>query len=180
MKEGSAATLPSLLATLATLPLAHTQHAWMHGDEQGGSHVPLIRALVREDVELATELLAHGADPNALDEITPLYAAQEYVHNSRQRHAMLRRLLKAGALADQATKDGSTTLMLAAYHGDVRSAQLLLDHGADPVRRNEQGSDAVLAAQRGGHSELASLLHEHLGESGLRLMSEKHHMKVEL
>jgi ankyrin repeat protein len=152
----------------------------MHGDEQGGSHVPLIRALVREDVELAIELLAHGADPNALDEITPLYAAQEYVHNSRQRHAMLRRLLKAGALADQATKDGSTTLMLAAYHGDVRSAQLLLDHGADPVRRNEQGSDAVLAAQRGGHSELASLLHEHLGESGLRLMSEKRHMKVEL
>jgi len=157
----------------------------MHDDEQDGSSVPLINALVSDKVDLAIKLLEDGADPNALDQITPMYATQEYVQNSRQRHAMLRRLLKAGALADMPTDDGSTTLMLAVYNGDVRSTQILLDHGADPLRRNEvqQGTsyNAIEAAQRGGHWELAQMLHEHIGESGLRHYGDQDRArKVEL
>ena len=65
-----------------------------------------------------------------------------------------------------------TTLMLAAHHGDVRAAQMLMDHGADPLLQNEQGHDAIMAAKRGGHQELGYMLLESLGESGVRQLGE--------
>ena len=54
--------------------------------------------------------------------------------------------------------------MLAAYHGDVRSAQMLLDHGADPLKRNRglgcglDGCDAIDAEFKGHHDELAEMM----------------------
>ena len=162
------------LVAMAALP-------GQHANGPAESHVPLVQALVGEQLDRFEQLLREGADPNALDVITPLYAAQEYVRSSRARHAAVRRLLRAGALPDGPTQDGSTTLMLAAYHGDVRSAQMLLDRGADPLRRNEQGHHAVSAARQGGHSELAEMLLEHVGDSGRRLGADHTpELKVEL
>ena len=58
--------------------------------------------------------------------------------------------------------------MLASYHGDVRSAHLLLAHGADPQRKNNAGYDAMAAASQSNNLELAEMLREFVGESGLR------------
>lgn len=58
--------------------------------------------------------------------------------------------------------------MLAAYQGDVRSAMLLLELGADPLRENHAGHNALSAAVEGNHLELAEMLREHIGESGMR------------
>ena len=178
-------TRPPLLATLlAAFHFApiYCQLPGQHAVGQKESYVPLIQALVDEDLSRVDELLATGdeAQLNGLDVITPLYAAQEYVRSSKQRHTVVRKLLKAGALADGQTNDGSTTLMLAAYHGDVRSAHMLLDHGADPLRNNQQGYNAITAATQGGHSELAEMLREHVGESGLRKMAGNEKLRDEL
>ena len=154
-----------------------------HAVGQAESHVPLIEALVTENLPRFRELLASSdaaSQVNALDVITPLYAAQEYVRSSRQRHDALRKLLKAGALPDVPTNDGSTPLMLAAYKGDVRSAQILLDHGADPLRENKQKHNAISAAVSGRHTELAEMLREHVGESGMRKIADEPPLKVEL
>ena len=108
----SAIVLAALASTLAQLP----------GQQVNGgteSISPLIQALVDDNVTLANVLLDAGADVATLDTITPLYAAQEYVSKRKARHAMLRKLLAAGSQVDQATQDGTTTLMLAAYNGDV-------------------------------------------------------------
>ena len=141
---------------LTLLCLAHAPLPGQHAVGPTESKVPLIEALVSEDLGRAHRLMeSEPSQLNALDVITPLYAAQEYVRSSKQRHETLRRLLKAGALPDQPTNDGSTPLMLAAYHGDVRSAQILLEHGADPLRKNGQGHHAISAAQNGRHAELA-------------------------
>ena len=149
---------PLLLLLLASIGLERA-HAHLPGQNPNGppeSTVPLIQALIDEDLPKFRELLKqHPEQVNGRDVITPLYAAQEYVRSSRSRHDALLKLLRAGASPDLATNDGSTPLMLAAYQGDVRSAQILLDYGADPLRRNMQEHDAVSAAQRGGHSELA-------------------------
>ena len=141
---------------------------------------PLIQALVDDNVTLAHELIDAGADVSALDTITPLYAAQEYVTKKKQCHKLIRKLLSKGAEVDQPTQDGTTTLMLAAYQGDVRSAQILLDAGADPLTKlNHMHANAISTARAGGHHELAEQLQEHVGESGAR-----HHFgrpeKVEL
>ena len=142
---------------------------------------PLIQALVDDNVTLANMLLDAGADVATLDTITPLYAAQEYVGKRKARHAMLRKLLAAGAQVDQPTQDGTTTLMLAAYNGDVRSAQILLDAGADPLNAvNHVDANAIMAARTGGHHELAEQLREHVGESGARHHGSRQTEKVEL
>ena len=70
------------------------------------------------------------------------------------------------------------TLMLAAYHGDVRSAHLLLEHGADPLRKNDAGYDAVAAASQSNNQELAETLREFIGESGLRLRAGVQHVEL--
>ena len=112
-RSGIAVVLATLSASLAQLP----------GQQANGgaeSISPLIQALVDDNVTLANLLLDAGADVAVLDTITPLYAAQEYVSKRKARHAMLRRLLAAGSPVDQTTQDGTTTLMLAAYHGGAR------------------------------------------------------------
>ena len=167
------------------LAAVHAQHPWMHPDQKLGESSRLIRALVHGDLEGAAQLLAAGADPNETDNeesITTLYAAQEFIRNSKARHVMLRRLIKAGALPDQVTSDGSTTLMLAAYHGDVRSAKILLDSGADPLRPNDRGETAVSAAKRNGNEELSHILMEYVGESALRQLGHDREarLRVEL
>lgn len=163
---------PVVVLAFATMVLA--QLPGEHATGPAKSLYPLIEALVSENLTAFDELMAAGADPNVVDVVTPLYACQENVRNNRMRHRLLRRLLKAGARPDMETIDGSTTLMLAAYHGDVRSAQMLLDHGADPLKRNRglgcglEGCDAIDAAYKGHHDELAEMMKEYLGESAVR------------
>ena len=154
---------------LAFLVVAHAQP-----EIPPPSSSPLIQALIENDVIKAQQLLDSGADPDAWDVITPLYAAQEYVRSSRQRHAIMKRLLEKGASVDRPTSDGSTTLMLAASEGDMRSAQLLLDHGADPLRTNEQGYSSIGSAYFSEQPDLASMLQDHVGESGLRQAAAQH------
>jgi ankyrin repeat protein len=172
------------MATIAVALLSAVAAGSLPGQHpvgQADSYVELIQALVDEKLDRFDELLNSGTeDPNGLDVITPLYAAQEYVRSSKRRHAILRQLLRAGAHVDGLTQDGSTTLMLAAYHGDVRSAQVLLNHGADPLRKNNQGYNAFDAAKHGRHSELAEMMTEFIGESGRRMMASEGEGKVEL
>ncbi|KAL1522358.1 hypothetical protein AB1Y20_017350 [Prymnesium parvum] len=168
-----AAAVCRALLLLACAPVSEAVPG-VHTSGPPESTVPLIQALVEERVSDAFALIDGGADVDAKDVIMPLYAAQEYVRSSRSRHQLLRRMLREGAQVDQPTLDGSTTLMLAAYHGDVRSSTLLLEYGADPLRANNAGYNALSAATEGNHFELAEMLREHIGESGLRHSAAAH------
>merc|ERR1712087_139500 len=131
------------------------------GDSPPRSSDPLIQALVDNNVAAAHALLDDGANADSHEVITPLYAAQEYVKNNRQRHKIMRRLLSLGAGVDRPTLDGSTTLMLAAQHGDFRSTELLIEHGADPLRVNGHGYNALGVAIESRNSDLADQLREY-------------------
>jgi ankyrin repeat protein len=81
---------------------------------------------VTEDpLPLIEQLLLAGADPNAYVNNTP---------RSRRNFGGSPRVLFA------------TSLMRAAYSGDIELVQLLLDHGADPLIRNSDNEGALLAA----------------------------------
>ena len=82
------ASLLLSVVVVATLGLPG-EHAV--GPAQSAS--PLIEAIVNDNASLALQLLSDGAAPAALDVITPLYAAQEYIANSRERRRLLRALL---------------------------------------------------------------------------------------
>lgn len=55
-------------------------------------------------------------------------------------------------------KDLDTPLILAAYHNHHEVAKILLDHGADPFRKDAQGFSALKHARNQGNAECIALL----------------------
>jgi ankyrin repeat protein len=108
-------------------------------------------------VECARLLLEHGADPaghaNGFGGVAPLHSAL-----ASRSYEVARLLLEKGAPVDAVQEGGWTALMAAALHGEEALAELLLDHGADPLKKADDGSDAVSKAEGAGHGGLAARL----------------------
>ena len=75
-------------------------------------------------------------------------------------------LLKAGADVNNALMYGRTPLHLAAAGGNDKVMALLLQHGADPQRRDCSGSSAFDVACRYGHALAVKVLKPSLGLEG--------------
>jgi ankyrin repeat protein len=121
-------------------------------DEPAGyGMTALLFAVQADDLDLAADLLAAGADPNRgnLYEITPLWLA-----GTNRSGAMTKLLLDSGADATVAMSHGETAVMAAARAGDAESIRQLLAAGADPNAREQQhGETALIWAAAENHPE---------------------------
>jgi ankyrin repeat protein len=146
-------------------------------DQSSGNHTsPLLIALLNGQVDLATELLAKGANPNAPDDYqrAALFAAIDLRNFNHDKYPFLysderdpldliKALLARGADPNLRTStvpvhglmqfdgswvnfDGQTPFIRAALSGDIDVMRLLLQHGADPNIATAQGSTALMAA----------------------------------
>ncbi len=120
---------------------------------------PLMRAVDRNDLNAAKELIEKGADIREVDsacrwhthvgsfskKCTPLMHAAEYGRND-----ILKMLLDKGVDINERV-EGYTALAWAASSGEVEAAKILLDRGADI-------SGALADAVYGGKFEVAKLL----------------------
>lgn len=149
--------------------------------ETGGT--PLMRALRSGNGMLVTLLIARGANVNAT-EGSRKQTALMYAVSLRQ-PAMVRVLLDAGAdlrarsrvwkqrfllccnqdsgiiepdLDVMVSKGGTSALLFAARVGDVESAKMLLDAGADVNDKAPDGSSALVTATWGAHVPLVEML----------------------
>ena len=77
-------------------------------------------------LELMKVLLTHGANPNAQLKTPALY--------------------RAHTPGEPTLGEGATPLMRAAKNGDAATMRLLLDHGADPSLRQNNGTTALMLA----------------------------------
>jgi len=96
-------------------------------------------------------LLAHGADPNAQSENgdTPLNYLWQWTRASPETQAgMTRILLKHGAKADIASRDGLAPLDRAVARGNLPAIEALLAAGADPQRAGSGKSPLQRAEDR--------------------------------
>ncbi len=102
-----------------------------------------------DDVELVETLLQLGTKPSP-----------QALVSAVQRGAMklVGLLLKTGASADDADRDGDSALLCAARYGDVAVLHALLQAGANPNGVRSIGDIALLLASRNGHTAVVRAL----------------------
>ncbi len=114
-------------------------------------------ALNDMDARFVPILLERGAVAN---EAAMVHAMRRPRERGEQRLAVISHLLAAGAPVDAENFDGETALQQAAEQSDTPLVQLLLQHGAEPGRRNRDGLSARQLAQAQGADEIVALLPE--------------------
>jgi len=107
-----------------------------------GESVLMLVAL-KGQLALAEKMIKKGADVNKTG-WTPLHYASSGGHAP-----VISLLLENSAYIDAESPNGSTPLMMAAMYGSSASVRLLLQEGADPKIKNQQGLNALDFAQRG-------------------------------
>ena len=113
---------------------------------------PLMLAALKGEIGLAELLIKKGADVNKTG-WTPLHYAATKGHLP-----MIRLLLENYAYIDAESPNGSTPLMMAGMYGTPEAVKLLIEEGADPMLKNQQGLTAQQFAQRGNRLDSAELL----------------------
>ena len=103
----------------------------------------LMIAALKGNLQLATKLIDKGADINKTG-WTPLHYAASSGHLP-----IIALLLDRSAYIDAESPNRTTPLMMAAMYGSPQAVKLLLQEGADPTLKNQQGLTALQFAQRG-------------------------------
>ena len=67
-------------------------------------------------------------------------------------------LLEHHAYIDAASPNSTTPLMMAAHYGNPAVVKLLLEEGADPLIKNQQGLSAIDFANRAQRTESAEII----------------------
>ncbi|MDO9357822.1 MAG: ankyrin repeat domain-containing protein [Polaromonas sp.] len=116
-----------------------------------GESVLMIAAL-KGNLEVATRLVKRDADVNKTG-WTPLHYAA-----TGGQLAILSLLLDNHAYIDAESPNGSTPLMMAAMYGTPEAVKLLLEAGADPMLKNQQGLAAADFAYRGNRLQSVELI----------------------
>lgn len=154
MKRIRASLLLALLLT-SLAPLTNAAGQGQGTDPDGTT--ALHWAVHRDDLAQVRQLLAAGADPNAVNDYGATPLAEAAITGNV---ALLQALLKAGARVNDANPSGQTALMVVARTANVAAARVLLAAGAD-VNAAEQvrGQTALMwAAAQGQPAMVRELL----------------------
>ncbi len=107
------------------------------------------------DLQCVQSLIYNGVSPNVmLEGCTPLIEAVQYGC-----HDMMQFLLHEGAIVNLASEHFHyTPLHKAAFQGDIRAAEILLEFGADCSRWDRSGNTLLIIAIMRGNCKLVRLL----------------------
>lgn len=113
---------------------------------------PLMLASLKGLTEICQQLIDKGADVNKPG-WTALHYAATHGHL-----AVMTLLLDKHAYIDAASPNGTTPLMMAAGYGTPAAVTLLLEVGADPLLKNDQGLTAIDLAHRANRADSAAII----------------------
>jgi len=122
-----------------------------HRNAKGES--PLMMAALKGRLPMVKKLIERQAEVNKPDWAPLHYAATNPAEGSV---AIVDLLLEHHAYIDAQSPNGSTPLMMAALYGHARVVTLLLESGADPLLKNEQGLTAIDFARRASRESVAA------------------------
>ncbi len=112
----------------------------------------LMLAAIKGQQAIAEKLIQRGADVNKTG-WTPLHYAASGDHLP-----MISLLLENHAYIDAESPNHTTPLMMAAMYGTAAAVKLLIEEGADPQLKNEQGLTAIEFAQRANRQDVANAI----------------------
>jgi ankyrin repeat protein len=144
---------------------------------------PLADAAWRGDIEAVRQLVKNGADINELSGAALQMAARgghpigphRCGTEQDSRPAVIEALLQMGANPNQrdgrpntlGASSGWTPLFTAVHHKQFNSARVLLEHGADPDLKSDQGVSIMdMAREEGAPEELLRLIQTKQGTTG--------------
>ncbi len=139
---------PSPKATQALLDWPKTNVNALNANGES----PLMLAAIKGQLDMVAALIKRDADVNKTG-WTPLHYAASKGHL-----AIMNLLLENHAYIDAESPNGTTPLMMAAQYGTGPAVQLLLDAGADPLLKNQQGLTAIDFARRVSRTESIDLI----------------------
>jgi len=113
---------------------------------------PLMLAALIGDLVLSRLLIKKNADVNK-----PGWAPLHYAATNGHIDVM-NLLLDENAYIDAASPNGTTPLMMAAHYGTPSAVKLLLEAGADPMLKNDQGLSALDFANRASRTDSAHII----------------------
>jgi len=114
----------------------------------------LMYAALHGHLAAAKLLISKDADVNKTG-WTPLHYAATNGHVE-----IMQLLLENHAFVDAGSPNGSTPLMMAAQYGSPQAVKILLDEGAEPLQKNEQGLTALDFARRASRIDAEQLIGE--------------------
>ncbi|NBX71688.1 hypothetical protein EBQ91_02095, partial [bacterium] len=120
-------------------------------------HTPLLRAVMKRDLNIVQALLDAGATVDLSDKAgkTALMFAAEDGHLD-----IVKALVKSGAAIDLTDHDSNTALMYAAKKGHLDVAKVLLERGAAVDLKDYIGRTALMFAAQEGHIDVVQALLE--------------------
>lgn len=130
------------LGAILKIPGVNLEQASRNGD------TAIMLAAFKGNVDAVKALLAKGAQVNRAGWTALHYGA------ASGNNAILKLLLEHQARVDAPAPNGTTALMMAARGGHIYSVKLLLDAGADPLLKNQQGYDAIAMAKLFNNTEI--------------------------
>lgn len=116
---------------------------------------PLMMAALKGQLPQARRLIERRAEVNKPGWAPLHYAASNPGEDSA---AMVRLLLAHFAYIDAESPNKTTPLMMAARYGTDSVVKLLLEEGADPLLRNQQGLSAIDFARAAGRTAAVEMI----------------------
>lgn len=120
--------------------------------------VRLIQAARKGDIDVVTDLLHRGTNPNCFNEngVTPLHFACDGGFQD-----VVRLLLAENADPNAQAKTGFTPLHCAVYFGRTQTVQLLLEMGASANIKDKAGNVPLHVAVNKKHVDIQQMLEPH-------------------
>lgn len=117
-------------------------------------------ALIYASYNGHTEVMKYLLDAGALVNVADIYGRTALMMASSGPFPEAVKLLleKKAEVNSSDREEHFTALMFAASEGQLEIVKTLLDHGADPFRKDVDGDDALTFARNNGHSQVVSFL----------------------